>query len=278
MSLRDYLASRDFRFNKQFGQNFISDGNLLAAIVADAGVTSEDTVLEIGAGAGTLTAALAEKARNVVAYEIDKNLVPILKETLSGLDNVEVIFQDFMKATTEELRERFAGARVVANLPYYVTTPILLRLLEEGIGDHITVMVQKEVADRLCAEPGGKDYGAITVKMNLLGNTTMTRVVGRQMFYPAPNVDSAVVRFDRQENKFADPNPALTSRVVRTAFAMRRKTLTNNLMQGLGVSRAVAEAAIAKTGHPLTVRGEILSAKDYVALSAALVEAGYQLE
>lgn len=269
MSLKDILVAQDFHFNKRFGQNFISDRNLLDAIVQDAGVEPEDTVLEIGAGAGTLTAALAQKAKQVVAYEIDHNLKPVLAETLADYPNVEVVWGDFLDADIADLRARFAHAKVVANLPYYVTTPILIRLLDEGIGDSITVMVQKEVADRLCAEPDSKDYGTITVKIRLQGTATVTRIVPRTLFYPQPNVDSAVVRIDRVEGKYEDPHPDLTAKLARGAFAMRRKTLVNNLM-ALGFVRAECEEALRKMGLPATIRGESLDAQDYVRLSGLL--------
>ena len=276
MNVKDVLAVNGFSFNKRFGQNFLTDGNLLSAIVADAGVTPRDVVLEIGAGAGTLTAALAAVADKVVAYEIDERLRPVLAATLADYPNAEVVFQDFMRADVDELRARFAHAKVVANLPYYVTTPILMRLLEEGIGDSVTVTVQKEVADRLTAAPDGKDYGAITVKINLVGRATLTRVVGRRLFYPVPNVDSAVVRIDRIPNQHGDAHPDLTSRIARAAFAMRRKTLVNNLTMGLSLPRGTVEQALTAMGLPLTVRGETLSAAQYVRLSAALVEAGVE--
>ena len=183
----------NIRFNKKFGQNFITDKNLLAAIVADAGVTSADVVWEIGAGAGTLTLALAEKAKEVVAFEIDEELRPVLSVTLKDKPNVTVVYEDFMKTD----RETPASFKVVANLPYYVTTPILMRLLESAKRpESVTVMVQKEVAERLVAAPGTEEYGAITASMALVANAKITRIVGRQNFTPPPNVDSAVVRVD----------------------------------------------------------------------------------
>ena len=274
MNVKDVLNANGFTFSKRFGQNFLTDANLLSAIVSDADVTPDDVVLEIGAGAGTLTAALAARARSVTAYEIDNRLAPVLDCMLRDYDNVEVIYQDFMDADVAYLRERFASAKVVANLPYYVTTPILMRLLEEGIGTSITVTVQKEVADRLTALPDTKDYGSITVKINLAGRATLCRVVGRNLFYPVPNVDSAVVRIDRIPHQYDDRYPTLSARLARAAFAMRRKTLVNNLLS-VGVPRAVAEQALSHMGLPLAVRGETLSAAQFVALSAALVEAGY---
>jgi len=277
MNIKDVLNANEFTFSKRFGQNFLTDANLLSAIVSDAGVTEDDEVLEIGAGAGTLTAALAARAKRVTAYEIDRRLEPILKCTLADYDNVEVIYEDFMDAPTEFLRERFARAKVVANLPYYVTTPILMRLLEEGIGSSITVTVQKEVADRLTASPVTKDYGSITVKINLVGRATLCRIVGRNLFYPVPNVDSAVVRIDSIPHQYDDRYPALSARLARAAFAMRRKTLVNNLLS-VGVPRAMAEASLARMGLSLSVRGETLSAEQFVQLAAALVEVGFNAE
>ena len=178
-------------FQKKFGQNFIFDRNLLDAIASDAGVTKEDVVVEIGAGAGTLTAALADRAKEVVSYEIDEALRSVLDRTLSSKQHVRVVYEDFLKKT-EALPSRF---KVVANLPYYVTTPIVMRLLEgEERPESVTVMVQKEVAERLTASPGMADYGAITASMNLVADAVITRIVGRQCFLPPPNVDSAVVR------------------------------------------------------------------------------------
>jgi len=274
MNVKDILYQNGFSFSKRYGQNFLTDGNLLAAIVQDAGVGPDDLVLEIGAGAGTLTAALATVAGKVVAYEIDERLRPVLATTLGAFDNTEVIFEDFMRADAAALRQRFAHAKVVANLPYYVTTPILMRLLEEGIGDSITITVQKEVADRLTAAPDTKEYGAITVKINLVGRAEMCRVVGRNMFYPVPNVDSAVVRIDRIPHQYDDPHPALSAKLARCAFAMRRKTLVNNLTMGLSLPRETVEGALVDLGLPLTVRGETLSAAQYVALAAALANRG----
>lgn len=274
MTVKDVLQSNGFVCSKRYGQNFLTDSNLLSAIVADAGVLPTDTVLEIGAGAGTLTAALAANAKRVVAYEIDTRLRPVLQTTLAEYDNVEIIFQDFMQADVAALRSRFAHAKVVANLPYYVTTPILMRLLEEGIGDSVTVTVQREVADRLTAAPATKDNGSITVKINLVGRATLCRVVGRNMFYPVPNVDSAVVRIDRIEGQHRDNHPALSSRLARVAFAMRRKTLVNNLTAGLGIPRDVAEDALRAVGLDVNVRGETLSAARFVALADALAARG----
>ena len=270
MSLKEILVKNNFHFSKKYGQNFLTDSNLLSAIVVDSGVTDQDLVLEIGTGAGTLTAALAKVAKQVVTYEIDTSLQGVLAETLAPYDNVEVVWQDFMKADVADLRERFAHCKVVANLPYYVTTPILMRLLEEGIGDTITITIQQEVADRLTAKAGSKDYGSITVKINLLGEAVQTRRLSRGLFYPPPNVDSAVVRITRIQGKYPPDVTPLAGTIARCAFAMRRKTLVNNLMQGLGVSRETVCDLLSLAGMPLDVRGESLDADDYIKLATLL--------
>ena len=253
-------------FNKKYGQNFITDKNLLAAIAEDAGVTKEDTVVEIGAGAGTLTRALADKAKNVIAFEIDETLRPVLSQTLLGRENVRVIFEDFMK-NSEPLPARF---KVVANLPYYVTTPIVMRLLEgDEIPESVTVMVQKEVAERLTAKPGTAEYGAITASMELVADAKITRIVGRQNFMPPPNVDSAVVRLDLKDKGYQKEEIAEARKLIRAAFNMRRKTL-NNAIAGICGGKENAAALIAKAGFPSNVRGERLSAEDYIKLARAL--------
>lgn len=269
MTTKELLQKHGFHFNKKYGQNFISDGNLLDSIVADAEVDEHSTVLEIGAGAGTLTARLASTAAKVVSYEIDSALQPVLQEALSSYENVTVRFKDFMREDVGKLQEEFAHAKVVANLPYYITTPVIMRLLENGIGDSITVMVQKEVAERLTAAPAHKEYGSITVKVNLLGGAKVTRTVSRAMFYPVPNVDSAIVRIDRTD-KYRGKNEALTDKLVKSAFLMRRKTLVNNLGD-FGSKEQLADY-LAKAGIDKDVRGETLSAEDFIRLSDVITD------
>lgn len=269
-SIKDLIQKHDFHFTKKFGQNFISDSNLLDAIVDDANISAEDIVLEIGAGAGTLTKSLAKKAKKVVAYEIDKNLVGVLYENLSDVDNVELRFMDFMKESIDTLKSEFSTAKVVANLPYYITTPVIMRLLENGIGKSITVMVQKEVADRLTANPGNKDYSAITVKVKSLGGAVVTRKVLRNMFYPIPNVDSAVVRLDIKPI-YRGKNEQFTDKVVKTAFLMRRKTLINNLTS-LNFTKEELSEVLVEMGIDLNARGETLSPEQFVALSDKLLD------
>lgn len=263
MSVKELLIKHGFHFNKAFGQNFISDYNLLSAIVEDSGVTEEDIALEIGCGAGTLTSALAERSAKVVGYEIDESLRPVLFEALLGHQNVEIRYKDFMREDNKALEECL-DAVVVANLPYYITTPILMRLLEGGIGKSITVMVQKEVADRLVAKAGSKEYGAITVKVGLLGGARITRIVSRNMFYPAPNVDSAVVRIDRLD-RYRGKDASLTDELIRSAFLMRRKTLQNNLAKILPKEELCR--MLEGMGLKGDIRGEVLTADQFVALS-----------
>lgn len=269
-SLKELIIKHDFHFNKKYGQNFISDNNLLDAIVSDAQITADDVVLEIGAGAGTLTKRLAKKAKKVVSYEIDKNLVGILHENLFEEDNVEIRFVDFMKEKTDVLVSEFANAKVVANLPYYITTPVIMRLLEEGIGQSITVMVQKEVADRLTSEPNSKDYSAITVKVKSLGGATVTRKVLRNMFYPVPNVDSAVIRIDRNPT-YRGKDEKFTDKVVKTSFLMRRKTLINNLVS-LGYTKEELQSVLESLNVDSNARGETLSSDKFVELADKLLE------
>ena len=220
---------KDFVFKKKFGQNFISDKNLLNAIVSDANIYADDEVLEIGPGAGSLTQVLSEKAKKVVAYEIDKDL----QEHLLGMNlkNVDFVFEDFMKASMEDVEKKFANSyKVVANLPYYITTLIIFKLLEEGEKvSSLTIMVQKEVAERMCADFGGKDYGILTVMTWLYGTAKITRIIGRQMFYPEPNVDSALLHIEIDREKFKDIDKKEFLKFIKACFSMRRKTILNNL-------------------------------------------------
>ena len=220
---------KDFVFKKKFGQNFLSDKNLLKAICVDAGVDKKSEVLEIGAGAGSLTEALSESAKRVVSFEIDRDLQEQLLGL--GLSNVEFVFDDFMKRSMAEIESLFGGEfKVVANLPYYITTPIIFRLLEESEKvKSLTIMVQKEVAEKICSKVGDKDYGIPTVMTAFYGNAKITRIVNRNMFYPAPNVDSAILHIEIEKDKFAGIDKKKFSKFVKACFAMRRKTLLNNL-------------------------------------------------
>lgn len=267
--LSDILRASGFRFNKALGQNFIFDGNLLDAIVSDAGVTAEDTVVEIGTGAGTLTSRLAARAKKVFSFEVDERLRPVLDISLKGAENVEVVFRDVMKMKDDELREMIGGEfKVVANLPYYITTPLIMRFAESTLPVRsLTVMVQKEVADRLTAEVGSADYAAVTLAVKVFGDAAVTRIVDRHMFRPAPNVDSAVVRIDRVPGRLDGADEKLVRKLVRAAFAMRRKTLVNNLAASFGIPKQQATDLVTSCGFPADVRGERLSLDDFIRLS-----------
>lgn len=271
-SVKDIIRGVNFRFNKALGQNFITDGNLLDAIVADSGVTGDDVVVEIGTGAGTLTRALAKVAKKVFSFEVDRNLEPVLALSLQGVDNVEVVFRDVLKMKDDALAEIVGNKfKVVANLPYYVTTPLAMRFLESSLDvESLTVMLQKEVADRFVAKANTADYSAITLAIECVGNARVTRNVSRNMFYPSPNVDSAVVRIDVDRQKLAGENTALLHKLVRGAFAMRRKTLANNLSVAFRMSKQQAADLIESCGFSPLVRGEALSLCDYVKLNRAL--------
>ena len=271
MEILDILRKYSFVFKKSLGQNFLTDSLLLDAIARDAGVEKTDTVVEIGAGAGTLTRALAARASKVVAFDIDEALVPVLRESLAGVDNAEVVFRDVLKCSDEELLGIIGGRfKVVANIPYYITTPLVMRFAESSLPvESVTVTVQKEVAERLVAEAGTPEYGAISATVALRGDARITRDVPRRMFRPVPNVDSAVVRIDFVRDKFPATDVGAVSELVRQCFRMRRKTLLNNLIAA-GYGKEKARLAIERAGFPADVRGERLSAKDYVGLYGEL--------
>lgn len=270
MKMKDVLQATSFRFNKALGQNFISDTNLLKGIVTDSGITPDDVVVEIGTGAGTLTRQIASVAKQVYSFEVDQNLIPVHELSLSGIDNLQVIFRDALKMKDDEFKSIVGEGefKVVANLPYYITTPLIMRFLESDLNvTSLTIMVQEEVGRRLVAKPNTADYSAITLAVLLRGEGTITRKVGRNMFYPAPNVDSAVVRIDVDKDKLAGENKTLIHKLVRSAFLMRRKTLVNNLNASFGLSKAEAAEKLIAAGLDERVRGEALSLEDYVNLS-----------
>lgn len=274
-NIKDIIRGVDFHFNKALGQNFITDGNLLDAIVSDSGIEEGDVVVEIGTGAGTLTRSIAKIAKKVYSFEVDKNLQPVLALSLQGVDNVEVIFRDILKMKDSEVEQIVGGKfKVVANLPYYITTPLAMRFIESTLDvERLTIMVQKEVADRFVARANTADYSAITLAIEMAGSAKITRNVSRNMFYPSPNVDSAVVRIDVDRHKLDGENSALLHKLVRSSFAMRRKTLANNLSNAFGISKQDATALIQKAGFEPMVRGEALSLEDYKKLARVLDEA-----
>ena len=268
--VKTILAEAGFGFKKKFGQNFITDKNLLASIVSLAGVTATDTVVEIGCGAGTLTRALAEKAKRVVAFEVDKTLEPVLAQTLAGFENVEVVFKDFLKADLAAFEKEYGEYSVVANLPYYITTPLITKLLEGGKKcKSLAVMVQEEVAERLCAKENTPEYGAITAVVAYCAKAEIIKRVPRTMFTPRPNVDSAVVLLTVEEGRI-DADETAFKRTVHAAFLSRRKTLVNNLMSVFKMTREQAEGALLECGVDLKARGETLSPQKFADLSKAI--------
>ena len=272
-NLREVLARHGFSFKKQFGQNFISDTNLLESIVSLAGVDQDATVLEIGCGAGTLTRALAAKAGRVIAYEIDKKLQPVLAETLAGVDNAEVVFRDFLRQDMAELESKLPPYTVVANLPYYITTPLVTKFLDEAHkAKALVVMVQDDVARRFCAREGTPDYGAITAAIARRASAEIVKSVPRRMFFPVPNVDSAVVRLTFAEGRIPVRDAATYRATVRAAFLSRRKTLENNLLQAFSLPREEARDILRRAGVPDKARGETLSPSALAALADLLYE------
>lgn len=274
--LRSTLQKHGFQFKKQFGQNFISDTNLLSSIVTASGIDETTTVVEIGCGAGTLTRAIAEKAKKVYAFDVDKDLQPVLAETLAGLDNVEVIFRDFNKIDLAELEAEIGEYTVVANLPYYITTPLVTKLLEEGKKvQGLSIMVQEEVALRFCAKENTPEYGSITAGIALKGDAKIVKKVSRNMFYPRPNVDSAVVKITFIKDKIIVKSEKAYRQTVKCAFLNRRKTLENNLVNSFSLSRDQAKSVLQKAGVDEKARGETLSPQRLGVLSDVLVDEGY---
>lgn len=261
---------------KKYGQNFLIDTRVLDRIIQAAGITREDCVLEIGPGLGTMTQYLAERAGEVVAVEIDRNLIPILEETLAPYDNVTVINQDILKMDIRGLAEERGGRplKVVANLPYYITTPIIMGLFEKNVPlESITVMVQREVADRMQAGPGTGDYGALSLAVQYYAKPEIVANVPPNCFIPRPGVGSAVVRLTRYHTPpvQAEDEAKLFS-LIRAAFNQRRKTLANSLGNApeLGISRERTRQALEKMGLPATVRGEALNLEQFAELSRLL--------
>lgn len=274
---REIINKYSFAFQKKFGQNFLIDSNILENIVSAAEITKDDFVLEIGPGIGTMTQYLCEAAGQVVAVEIDKMLIPILKDTLSEYDNVEVINQDVLKVDIKSLaEEKNAGKpiKVVANLPYYITTPIIMGLFESGVPiESITIMVQKEVADRMQTGPGSKDYGALSLAVQYYAQARVMLTVSAQCFMPRPNVDSAVIKLTRHKEPTVEvKDEKLMFKIIRASFNQRRKTLVNGLKNSpeLSFSKEEIVQAIATIGKPETIRGEALTLEEFAELSNKL--------
>lgn len=270
------LQKYQFRFQKKFGQNFLIDANILEKIIGAAQIGTDDFVLEIGPGIGTMTQYLCERAREVAAVEIDARLIPVLEDTLQEYGNVRVIHADILKLDLSALVQERNGGRpiaVVANLPYYITTPIVMRLLEGGAPiASITVMVQKEVAERMQAGPGGKEYGALSLAVQYYAKPEIAAYVPPTCFMPKPGVGSAVIRLQKRDRPGARAaDEKLMFAVIRAAFGQRRKTLANSLGNaGLGISKEKARELICGLGLSETVRGEALTLEQFAALSNLL--------
>ena len=276
----EILQKYHFNFQKKFGQNFLIDTHVLEKIISAAGITKDDMVLEIGPGIGTMTQYLAEAAGKVAAVEIDKNLIPILEDTLSEYDNVMVINDDVLKVDIRGLVEKENGGRpvkVVANLPYYITTPIIMGLFEGNVPvESITVMVQKEVADRMQTGPGNKDYGALSLAVQYYADPYIVANVPPNCFMPRPNVGSAVIRLQTH----VDPpvkvkNEKLMFGIIRASFNQRRKTLQNSVSHdpGLGISKELIAENLEKMGLSATIRGEALSLQQFAEFADLVEEA-----
>ena len=276
----EILKKYDFMFQKRFGQNFLIDTHVLEKIIKSAEITKDDLVLEIGPGIGTMTQYLCENAREVVAVEIDKNLIPILEnDTLAEYDNVTVINEDILKLDLNKLvEERNGGNRikVVANLPYYITTPIIMGLFESHVPlQNITVMVQKEVADRMQAGPGSKDYGALSLAVQYYATPYIAANVPQNCFMPRPNVGSAVIRLTlHEEPPVKVKDEALMFALIRASFNQRRKTLVNGLTNAaeLNFSKEEVQAALEQMGLSATIRGEALSLEQFAGLTNLLAK------
>lgn len=275
----EVLQKYDFVFQKKFGQNFLIDSHVLDKIVSAAGITKDDFVLEIGPGIGTMTQYLAASARKVFAVEIDKALIPILEDTLKEFDNVQVINQDILKVDIKKLAEEHNDGKpikVVANLPYYITTPIIMGLFESQVPiDSITIMVQKEVADRMKVGPGTKDYGALSLAVQYYAEPYIVANVPPNCFMPRPKVGSAVIRLTRHEKPPVEvADEKLMFRLIRASFNQRRKTLANGLNNSpeLSYSKEEIQQTIEKCGFKAGIRGEALTLEDFAKLANVFSE------
>lgn len=272
----EILKKYNFNFQKRFGQNFLIDTHILEKIVDEAGIDEDDCVLEIGPGIGTMTQYLCERAGRVIAVEIDKALIPILNDTLSSYNNVTIINEDILKVDITKLCNEYNNGRpikVVANLPYYITTPIIMGLFESGCPlESITIMVQKEVADRMKCGPGSKDYGALSLAVQFYSSPEIVAYVSPESFIPKPGVGSAVIRLTRHpEPPVEVDDEKYMFALIRAAFNMRRKTMVNSLMSGsLGLTREEILSAIDKLNLSPQVRGEALTLEEFAALSNIL--------
>ncbi|MDY6316149.1 MAG: 16S rRNA (adenine(1518)-N(6)/adenine(1519)-N(6))-dimethyltransferase RsmA [Oribacterium sp.] len=271
----DVIRENDFRFQKKFGQNFLIDAGVLSHIISSSEISKDDCVLEIGPGIGTMTQALCEAAGHVIAVEIDGNLIPILEKTLASYDNVSILHKDILKVDLKALCHTYHDdkpLKVVANLPYYITTPIIMELLEKHLPvSSITVMVQKEVADRMKAKPGSKDYGALSLAVQFYSDPEIVQLVPPNCFIPRPTVSSSVIRLRCYDTPpVSCQDEAFMFDIIHAAFNQRRKTLQNALSSGLSISKTATVSALKDLNLKEDIRGEALSLSQFAALSNSL--------
>ena len=275
-TIQDIKERHDFKLSKSLGQNFITDRNVIEKIIDGAEINSDDLVIEIGPGIGVLTAAAAESAARVIAVEIDKKLIPILSETLGGYDNIKVINRDILKTDKNEIinEEKEAGTfsgrvKIIGNLPYYITTPIIMSILERGVSvDSITIMMQKEVADRIKSSPGGKTYGALSVAVQYYCDVHQVTSVPKEVFVPRPKVDSTVLQLSVRKER---PVDLISEKVffscIKHGFGQRRKTLLNSLTGVCGLSKDQIREILSETGIEFNRRAETLDIKEFAAIA-----------
>lgn len=274
MEIKKILKENNFIFEKKFGQNFLTDENLLSSVVSRSGVDNNSTIIEIGVGAGTLTREIAKQCKKVYGFEIDTKLKPILDKTLKDFSNIEIIFKDIMKMPITEIENLIGGKyTLIANLPYYITTPIIMKFIEEAENcERIVVTIQKEVAERICAKPKTSDYGAITASINAVADSEIIEYIPREKFLPVPNVDSSVVKITLNKTKYDIYDIKKYRQLIKSAFSMRRKTLINNLLKNYDIAKSDIEGILNKLGISLSVRGEELDSLDYINLLNELKE------
>ncbi len=268
--MQDLLNQNDFRLKKQYGQNFIIDENIIDNIIQKSNIDKETLVLEIGPGAGSLTYKLSQAAKQVLCYEIDTTLEEVLKENLHDSSNVEILFQDFLKANPLEDLKKYSYQKlyVIANLPYYITTPIIMKIIEDRVPvDKICVMVQKEVGNRFKAQPGSKEYGSLSVYLNYYFSMKKLLDVSRNVFLPKPNVDSIVIEFTKKEHSMKVLDEALFFKLIRDSFEQKRKTLKNNLKN---YDLTIVEDVLKRHGLDLSVRAEALELAIFIEIANEL--------
>ena len=279
-AIRDIKDRYGFKLSKSLGQNFLTDKNIIDKIIESSLITKDDMVIEIGPGIGVLTAEAAQAAGKVIAVEIDKNLIPILKETLAEFDNVEIVNQDILKTDLNRLiaENGYDKVRIIGNLPYYITTPIIMKLLEDGVrADSITVMMQKEVADRIKAAPGTKAYGALSLAVQYYCTVEAVAKVPKEVFFPQPKVDSAVLRLDiRGEKPVKLKDERVFFACIKAGFGQRRKTLLNSLTGVCGLGKEEVLGVLETAGIDPVRRAETLSLEEFAALANAACDCGMQ--